>query len=82
MTHPADSIGRIFLEAAVSLERAAAALVAPPRALHVVEFRDEAGNWHPLCGDAYADEDEARRVAERSTLQTRIVRYVPERGAP
>lgn len=49
----------------------------PARELFVVEFSTFDG-WVPMPGDAYLDESEAQRVAKRSDLPTRVVRYVPE----
>jgi len=76
--------GPLF-EAAASLARAEGrrllASAEPVRELHVVEFRDPDGDWHPMAGDAYLDEDEADKCSERSELVTRVVVYVP-RGEP
>jgi hypothetical protein len=49
----------------------------PANDLHVVEFRDVDGKWHPMAGDAYLDAFDAEQCAKRSRLTTRIRVYTP-----
>lgn len=75
--HVSDSLGEILLDAARDLARVERELLAPPRELHVVEFRGPDGQWRPMAGDAYPDAFDAERCSKRSKLQTRVVVYRP-----